>query len=212
MTALPKTMFVAALCAGTLLGGCGDDKKGGDASTGSTPAPFADTPTPKAESPADKSGATATQKWAKAVCAKLVTSTQALQPPTVEGTSPEATKASLTTFFTQLSTQLGNQSKALTEVGPPPGPNGAREYARAARQLERVQKRIDAVIASVKSADVTSAKDVQALTKDLSKSLDVMSGYDGPIAQLMKTKSVGKQLAAEPGCASLGLTGQTSTS
>ncbi len=125
----------------TLLGGCGDEK-GSESGSATTPPAVADTATPSSPSPADQAGASGTEKWAKAVCTKLASSTTALQPPTVEGTTPEATKASLTAFFSQLSTQLGNQQKALEEVGPPPGPNGKREYERAVRQLGRVESRI----------------------------------------------------------------------
>lgn len=208
MTSPLKPLAVAALCAATVLAGCG----GNDETPTATPTPtpgFVDTPAPTGPSPADAKGATATEKWAKTVCDGLAGSTKALQPPTVQGTSPKETKASLENFFTQLAEQLGNQEKALKEAGPPPGPNGKKVYAKAIAKLSKVQSKVEGVAARTKSADVKSADDVQKLVADLGKSLAVMSGYDGPIAQLIETRPVGAALKAEPACASLAVAGQT---
>lgn len=212
-----KPLLVAALCVATALAGCGDKKK--DATTASTP-PAAttvattpeETPTPVATSPSKSPTATPTEIWVHDTCDKLSKSTKALQPPTVQGTTPEKTKESLQAFFGQLATQLGNQQDALKAAGPPPGPNAQREYKKALAQLTKVEAKIKVVADRVKAADVSSAAEVQALVADLGKSLQVMSNYDGPIAQLMKTNSLGKALAAEPACASLGLAGQSTTS
>jgi hypothetical protein len=200
-----KVLAVAALCVATGLAGCGGDDT--PKATSTSPAGVA-TPTPTPPSPADAANATPTQKWAKATCDKLASGMTALQPPEIQGTSPEATKASLVTFFGQLSDQLGKQATILGEVGPPPGPNAQREYKKALAKLDVVQGKLDKVVGRVKASDAGTKKEVDSLVVDLGESLKVMASYDGPIAQLTTTRSLGAALSAEPGCSSLGVGGQ----
>lgn len=200
-------LVVAAVCAATGLAGCGDDND-------KTPSPttaIVETPTPTPQSPADKPGATATEKWVQKTCDQLEAGMKALQPPNIKGTTPEDTKQSLVTFFTQLSDQLGNQEKILNEVGPPPGKNAKREFKDALKELARVHAKLERVVSRVEGAEATSKAQMDSLVDDLGSSLKVMSDYDGPIAQLAKTKALKDALSAEPGCGSFGLATQQAT-
>jgi hypothetical protein len=195
-------LAVVALCAATGLAGCGDDKDK-DPVGGTTAA--VETPTPKPQSPADQPDATPTEKWVRQTCDKLEAGMKALQPPNIKGTSPEDTKKSLVTFFTQLADQLGNQEKILNEVGPPPGKNAQREFKDALEKLAEVRGKLERVVSRVESSDATTKKAMDALVVDLGESLKVMADYDGPIAQLAKTNALKDALSAEPGCGSLGM-------
>ncbi len=128
---------------------------------------------------------------------------KALQPPNVNGTSPEDTKKSLVTFFTQLADQLGNQKTILEQVGPPPGKNAKGEFEDALDKLDEVKGKLDRVVARVEKSDASTKKQVDALVLDLGESLKVMADYDGPIAQLAKSNALRDELSAEPGCGSL---------
>lgn len=193
-----RILAVAALCAATAVAGCGGDDE---------PNPTTAQTTPAANSPADAPDATPTQKWIRSTCDQLSKSMQALQPPQVDGTTPEDTKASLVTFFEGLSGQLGKQEEILEAVGAPPGPNAAREYRDAVQELGRVQGRIDRVIDRVKASKADNEKAVQALVVDLGESLKVMSDFDGPVARFAESKSLGTAVEEEPSCASLTVTG-----
>lgn len=201
-----RILAVAAVCAVAGLAGCGDDN---DATPSPTPA--VETATPKPPSPADQPDATPTEKWVRTTCDKLEAGMKALQPPNIKGTTPEDTKQSLVTFFTQLSDQLGNQEKILNEVGPPPGKNAKREFKDALKELARVHAKLERVVSRVEGAEATSKAEMDSLVDDLGSSLKVMSDYDGPIAQLAKTKALKDALSAEPGCGSFGLATQQAT-
>lgn len=202
-----RILAVTALCAVTGLAACG-----GDDEKPSTPAAAVatETATPKPPSPADKPDASPTEEWVRETCDSLEAGMKELQPPDVSGTSPEDTKRSLVTFFTQLAGQLGNQKTILNEVGPPPGPNAKREFEEAIDKLDEVKGKLDAVVERVERSDASTKKEVDALVVDLGESLKVMASYDGPIAQLAKTKALRDALSAEPGCGSLGMVQATS--
>jgi hypothetical protein len=208
-----KTMALVALCATTALAGCGSKDKDTPTPTAaaSTPTFPADTPTPTGPSPADAPGASPTVKWAKATCAKLVGAQKAVQPPQVSPSTPDDTKKSLTTFFGQLSDQLGAQADVLKEAGAPPGPNGRKAYAAALAKLAVVQAKVDKVQAQVKSSDAGSEKEMQVLIASLGKTLESMASYEGPISELMATRSLGDALSAEPACAAFGRAGQSTS-
>lgn len=202
-----RILAVAALCAVTGLAACGGD----DDAPASTPAAAVEaTATPEPPSPADQPDATPSEKWVATTCDKLEAGMKALQPPNVNGTTPEDTKKSLVTFFTQLADQLGNQKTILEEVGPPPGKNAKAEFEDALEELDKVKGKLDGVVSRVERSDATTKKDVDALVVDLGESLKVMADYDGPIAQLAKTNALRDELAAEPGCGSLGMIQPTS--
>lgn len=201
-----RILAVAALCAVTGLSACG-----GDDEKPTTPtAAVTEAATPQPKSPADEPDASPTEEWVRTTCDSLEEGMKALQPPNVNGTSPEDTKRSLVTFFTQLADQLGNQKKILEQVGPPPGPNAKREFEDALDKLDEVKGKLDRVVERVERSDASTKKDVDALVVDLGDSLKVMADYDGPIAQLAKTKALREALSAEPGCGSLGMTQPTS--
>jgi hypothetical protein len=206
LSKISKTLAVAAVCAATALSGCGDDEP-----KASTPATQADTSTPVPTSPAEAPDATPTQKWARATCDKLAGQMDALQPPQVSGTTPEDSQKSLVNFFNSLLEQLDKQASALRAAGSPPGPNAQREYEKALSELDRVERRIQSVTKRAEAANATSKAELDRLVNDLGKSLKVMSDYEGPIAQLLETRSLGKALGAEPACAALSPTGQTTS-
>lgn len=212
-------LLAVALAATTAFAGCGSDDNtntsnsgsGADASTPTSLAQAA-TATPMPTSPAESAGATDTQKWAKDVCAKLADATTAVKPPEVNPSTPKETKASLKAFFDQIAEQLDKQGSALKKVGPPPGPNGKAEYKKALAKLDEVQTAVERVAVSTKNASANNAAQMQELMTELGKQLQSLANYEGPISELMQTKSVGKQLSAEPACKTLGLTEQSTVS
>lgn len=201
---LTTTLAAAAIFAAAGLSGCGGD----DEAKAPAPSTPVEQTTPMPPSPAEQASATPTQKWVKNACAKLADEMTALQPPEIAGTTPEESQASLVKFFSGLQEQMGKQSAALREIGPPPGPNAKREFEEAVADLDKVEKRIAKVVAKAKAADATSKAELDSLVGELGTTLKAMSDYEGPVAQMLKTKSLGKALAAEPACAALTPTGQ----
>lgn len=193
---ISRSSAVALLAVAGLLAGCGDDKKEG-ANAGSTPAAAATTDT------AATTAAVATTpegSWASKLCTEMASRAKELQPPSIEGASPEATKKALIAFFVSVGDQLGDQIDAIEEIGPPPGDDAA-GWKAAVKRMKKTEDGVGDIRKSLRAASPKSSADINKIIADLSGQMQTLTKYQGPVADLSKDKALAAALSAEPACA-----------
>lgn len=189
LTRNTRAAAVAVLLAASFAG-CGDDKDGGG-SAGTADTPSSETavaPTPE-------------ENWAKEVCTAIAKEVKEVQPPRVEGDDPKDTQKALVSFFEEVGGQLDAQVAAIKTVGPPPDAATKAEWEKALAGLEKTNDKITNIRKELRGAKPQSSADIDALVAGLSKDMQVLTQYDGAIAELQKSKKIGTALTTEPACA-----------
>lgn len=172
--------------------GCGDDadKSGASADGGSASSEQVVPPTPE-------------ENWAKEVCTAIAKQVKEVQPPRVESNDPADTQKALVTFFSQVGGQLEGQVEAIKTVGPPPDAATKAEWEKAVEGLEKTNAKITGIRKELRGANPKSSEDIDKIVASLSKDMQVLTQYDGAIAELKKNKQLGTALTTEPACASV---------
>lgn len=173
---------------------CGDDGVRPVATTAteapSTPVKPAKSSTPRAE-------------WVLATCRSLARVNDSVQPPSVQPSTPQKTKESLERFYTDLAAVLTEQEKALVAVGEPPGRNAGRDYREMLTRLKDVQTQLTELKGRVSAADLKTADDLNDLLEVLGRRMQKMATYQGPIADLVKSRALGASIGRESACSKL---------
>lgn len=195
-------MAAAALLATAALAGCG----GSDDPEPVAPGAAAPTSTSGGQTAATTNADPQQVSWAKQLCTAIASENKPITPPDVNGSSPDGTQKSLVTFFGSVVDQLGGQIETIEKVGPPPGASAKSEWEDATKELRKVRKDVAKLVRNIKAENPKNAKDVQSLLTNLGKQMSALSSYQGPIAELSKSKELGAALAAEPTCASASTT------
>lgn len=189
LTRNTRAAAVALLLAVTFAG-CGDDKDNASANGGSGSSEQVVPPTPE-------------ENWAKDVCTAIQKQVKEVQPPRVESNDPADTQKALVTFFSDVGDQLDGQVEAIKTVGPPPDAATKAEWEKALAGLEKTNGKITKIRKELRSANPKSASDVNKIVAGLSKDMEVLTKYDGAIAELKKSKQLESALTTEPACASV---------
>lgn len=191
---------LAALTAG--VASCGDD--------GVRPVSSTASETTTASAPPKKSS-TPRAEWVLAACNSLSKVNASVEPPAIQPSTPQKTKQSLERFYTDLSSVLSEQEKALAAVGEPPGRNAGRDYTETVTRLKDVQTQLTELKGRVAAADLKTADDLNDLLEVLGRRMQKMASYQGPVADLVQSRALGKAIGRESACSKLG-TGLTTTS
>ncbi len=197
-----RGLSLAALVALSLgVASCGDD---GVRPVGSTPAAPTSTPVKSEKS------STPRAEWVLAACKSLAKVNASVQPPAIQPSTPQKTKQSLERFYTDLSSVLSEQEKALAAVGEPPGRNAGRDYSETVTRLKDVQAQLTQLKGRVSAADLKTADDLNDLLEVLGRRMQKMASYQGPVADLVQSRALGKAIGRESACSKLS-TGLTTT-
>ena len=130
----------------------------------------------------------------------MVGRVSAIKPPSVDTSSPEATLASLTAFFTDVVKEQGSQLKTLQDVGPPPGNKAEKEWRKSIDELRGVQDDVSKVVSDLKGTSAANEEDVSAIIAKLGTQMKSLSSYGGPVAALFGNATIGPALKSEPAC------------
>lgn len=183
---------LAGLCIGAA--GCGDDGV----------RPVASSPKDDAKSTATPAkSSTPRAEWVLATCRGLGQINASVQPPSVQPSSPSDTKASLERFYNDLSKVLSEQEKALAAVGTPPGANARRDYRETLGRIRDVQAQLAELKGRVQASDLKTADDLNELLEALGRRMQKMASYQGPMADLIRSRALGKAIDREPACSKL---------
>ena len=166
--------------------GCGDSDKKSSSSSSETA--MATTPD---------------EAWASKLCTAVAAQVKEVQPPAVEGVDPAKAKAGLVTFFTTVGSQLTGQISAIEQVGPPPEQTAVSEWKDAVAELKTAKTKITKIRKTISESDAKTTAEMNKVVADLGDEMKVLTEYDGAIAALQQSKTIGQAIAGEPACATV---------
>lgn len=194
-----------ALLSAVALAGCGGDDDGKTTSAASaTPLPSTTMADGAPGGPPTKSELKAAKtedgQWAKEMCQVVQRQADPVQPPDANNKDPKVVTQSLGKFFGDVADQLNDQAVGLEKVGPPPSTSAQADWDKAVDKVKSVQRKVSKLSKQFSEADPSNQAELDALMKQMGDEMKSMITYEGPVAQLLKNKSISKAVLGNPDC------------